>query len=63
MNRSEFEETMRMFHAGDFIRLICRGNYGSYEHKGRLVKVERGRVYLHDGFSHSYRRITRIHFS
>jgi len=60
MNRFEFEDRIKLFHVGDCMRLICRGNYGDYVEVGRLIKVEKGRVYLDKGFSHSYRRIKRI---
>lgn len=62
MNKIDFIDKMRMFHSGDPITLVVRGNYGSYKHSGLLVKVERGRVYLDSGMAHSYRRIIRIHW-
>ena len=60
MNRSDFEDRIKFFQIGDWIKLTCRGNYGYYRETGRLVKIENGRVYLDRGMSHSYRRIQRI---
>lgn len=60
MKRAEFEERMRLFHSGDCVRLVCRGNYGDFTVIGILRKVERGYVYLDRGFAHSYRRIKSV---
>ena len=61
MKRKDFDERIKMFKPGDYMRLHIRGNYGEYAAEGKLRKVEDGRVYLDKGFSHSYKRITAIH--
>lgn len=62
MNRKDFDERIKLFKQGDWIKLHCRGNYGEYSIEGKFKKVDaRGFVHLDQGFAHSYRRITAIH--
>jgi len=60
MKLLEFNARLKTIKIGDYVSLLVRGNYGNYVHKGILVKVQNGRVYLRDGCAHSYKRINSI---
>ena len=60
MKRTEFEERVKVLQKGDYVKLYCRGNYGNYVAEGRIIEIERGRISLDKGKSHSYKRIIDI---
>lgn len=61
MRRKDFDERIKLFKIGDWIKFDCRGMYGNYRVEGKLKKVdERGYVHLDRGFAHSYRKIITI---
>ena len=61
LNRVDFEEAVKQFKAGDWVKLVMQGPYGRFLIDGFLVKVEDGKVYLDYGAPpHDYLKIVAI---
>lgn len=62
MYRKDFDEKIRLFKEGDWIKLVLWGRYGTYQIEGEFKKVdERGFVHLNKGFAYSYKKIITIY--
>jgi len=61
MRRKDFDEKIRFFKEGDWIKLILRGMYGTYQVEGKFKKVDdRGFVHLDKGFI-SYKKLITLY--
>jgi len=62
MHRKDFDERIRLFKEGDWIKLVVRGMDGNYQIEDKFKKVDdRGLVHLDKGLVYSYKKLITLY--
>ena len=62
MHRKDFDEKIRFFNEGDWIKLVVRRMGGNYQVEDKFKKVDdRGFVHLDKGLVYSYKNLITLY--